>query len=256
MRSVRSYKCLNQMKHGLMISRRDGLDALLSLAGTVDAVITDPPSGKTQAWFDKKPNLELFWAAVWTALKPGGVAVVMASSFDFAAELREKARARICYDLVWFKSAASGFLNARRRELRAHEFVLVCSRGQPTYNPQLVGGHEPIRPNRAKMKPSAAPRGGANYGKAKGTPSRIGKTDRFPISVLCFPCVGTSSKDRVHPQQKPSELAQYLVRTYSNPGDLVVDPFAGSGVFVRTALEEGRRGLGFDAYWPKDPREA
>lgn len=222
------------LKHG------DGLEGL-SRISSVDAVITDPPSGKTRAERDRKPDLDRFWSAVWGALKPHGVAVVMASHIDFACELIASSRKEFRYDLVWHKSLPTGFLNASKRPLRAHEHVLVFFREFWAFNPQRTTGHGPVH---AALRTST----GENYNEAARTRSNAGATDRMPTSVLRISSVGTSSKEREHPQQKPDELARYLVRTYTNSGELVVDPFAGSGVFVRVAVEEGRRAMGWELY--------
>lgn len=212
--------------------------------GSVSLVLSDLPSGETQAPFDKKPNLPELWQATWHALCPGGVAVFMASSLVFAAELIASQPKAYRYDMVWKKSLATGHLNARRRPLRAHEFILVFSLGaHHTYRPQLWYAGKPIN---ACTRTS----NGDNYGASKATRSRAGATDRYPVSVLAYASVGTSSKDRTHPQQKPEDLLRYLVRTYSVDDALVVDPFAGSGSTGRAALAEGRRFLG----WDSDPR--
>lgn len=220
-----------------------GIDGLGSMqAGSVDLVLCDPPSGETAADFDVRPNLWAFWIAAWQALKPSGAAVCFASSLSFAADLIASSR-NFRYDIVWHKTLATGHLNARRRPLRAHEFILVFYREEGTYNRQMSDGHGPIHQASRRI----AQGHGENYGKVtRETHSRAGATDRYPTSVLRFSCVGTSSKRRTHPQQKPEPLLQWLTRTYSNPGDLVVDPFAGSGSGGRAAEAEGRRWLGWD----------
>lgn len=219
----------------------DGVDGLWSLRkGSVGLILSDLPSGETQAPFDEVPDLNSFWIAAWRALKPAGVAVIIASSLRFAASLIDAEFVYFRYDLVWSKSVATGFLNSGRRPLRAHEFVLVFCRQAGVYHPQMVRGATPIH---AARRLSA----GENYGKVAPSRSRAGATDRFPTSVLEFGSVGSSAKHRAHPQQKPEELLRWLVRTYSNPRDLVVDPFAGSGSTGVAALAEGRRFAGWDS---------
>lgn len=222
----------------------DGIAGLRSLPdGTADLLLTDPPSGETQAKFDQRVDLAAFWSAAWRALKPNGIAVLFASSLAFAAELRASQERQFRYDLIWAKSAATGHLNASHRPLRGHEFILVFFRAPGTYNAQMTTGHGPIHAVRRTSHHSE------NYGKfTRATDSRAGATDRYPVSVLRFASVGTSSKARVHPQQKPIPLLRWLVRTYSNPGDLVVDPFAGSGSCGAAALgDESRRWRGWDS---------
>jgi site-specific DNA-methyltransferase (adenine-specific) len=223
----------------------DGIQGLASLPrGSVDLVLSDLPSGATQAAFDEQPSLPALWSAIWWALKDNGVAVLMASSLRFAAQLIESQPNAFRYDLIWSKSLATGQLNANKAPLRSHEYILVFYRSPGTYNKQMITGASPIH---------AARRGhhGENYGSVTGVRnSRKGATDRFPVSVLEFASVGTSSTDRSHPQQKPVPLLRWLIRTYSNAGDLVVDPFAGSGSTGVAAQAEGR-----DArMWDSSPR--
>jgi DNA modification methylase len=228
---------MSSLPHVMLL---DGVVGLRSLAaGSVALVLSDLPSGATQAEFDTPPDLPNLWPAIWRALRPDGVALLMASSFRFAADLLSSQKQHFRYDLVWSKSLATGHLNASRCPLRAHEFVLVFSRKPSTFNPQMLQGASPIHAARRAHN-------GENYGKSRNTRSRAGATDRFPTSVLEFASVGTSSKERVHPQQKPVPFLQWLTRSYSNPGDLVVDPYAGSGSAGIASIAEGRRFRGFD----------
>src|ERR1700677_100368 len=250
-----------------------GLTGLRDLSPwSVGLVLTDLPSGETRAPFDVKlrdPGYNIFWARAWRSLKPKGNVVLIASSLTFAAELIASQREQYRYDLIWSKSIKTGFLNSKHRPLRSHEFVLVFSRERATYNVQMLGGQIPVSGNGDKGS-----KGSENYGSGKFKPihfssgrgsssenydpsgtgsrgkSRAGATDRFPSSVLHFNSLGVRHKDRRHPQQKPVELLRYLVRTYSNVGDLVVDPFAGSGSTGVAAEAEGRRFTG----WDSDPR--
>lgn len=218
----------------------DGVVGLHTLdPGSASLVLSDLPSGATRAAFDTPPNLPDMWEAIWHVLRPDGVALLMASSFRFAASLLDSQKQHFRCDLVWSKSLATGHLNASRTPLRAHEFILVFSRKLGTFNPQMLHGASPIHAARRAHN-------GENYGKSRNTSSRAGATDRFPTSVLEFASVGTSSKSRTHPQQKPEPLLRWLVRSYSNPDDLVVDPYAGSGSTGIAAVTESRRFQGFD----------
>lgn len=204
-------------------------------------VLSDLPSGETRADFDVEPDLVAFWPAVWHALRDDGVAVLMASSLRFAALVLASQSYRFRHDLIWSKSLATGHLNAARAPLRAHEFILVFSREVGTFNPQMTQGASPIHAARQAHH-------GENYGpQTRVTRSRAGATDRYPTSVLEFASVGTSSKARRHPQQKPEPLLRWLIRTYSKPGELVVDPYAGSGSTGDAAIAEGRLFRGWDS---------
>jgi hypothetical protein len=226
----------------------DGINGLaLCEPGSVGLILSDLPSGETRATFDRVPNLRQFWAVAWAALRDDGVAVLMASNLRFAAELIASDPSRYRYDLIWHKSVAVGFLNARHRPLRAHEFILVFCRGTGTYTPQMRQGLKPIPPSAVRGS------SGENYNVSGGAGAgrkRAGATDRFPWSVLPFASVGACDPRRKHPQQKPDDLMRWCIRSYSKAGDLVVDPFAGSGSVGRAALAEGRRFVG----WDIDPR--
>lgn len=222
----------------------DGIAGLAALErGSADLVLSDLPSGETAAAFDVKPDLQRFWPAVWHALKPNGQAVLMASSFRFAAELYESQWQHFRYDLVWEKSLAVGFLNAKRAPLRAHEFCLVFSRKPGTYNPQMLVGFDPISSNNRGLRERTTIQITESYGKARsrGGRARAGATDRYPRSVVHEASIPTNGGNRHHPQQKPQALLRRLVRQYSNPGELVVDPFAGSGSTGAAAEAEARR---------------
>ena len=119
----------------------DSVAGMLALErGSVSLVLSDLPSGDTRAEFDVAPDFAQFWPAVWHCLKPDGAAVLMASSLRFAAQVRASAEPFFRHDIIWRKSIATGFLNAKRAPLRLHEFVLVFARKLGTYNPQMLGG--------------------------------------------------------------------------------------------------------------------
>jgi hypothetical protein len=223
----------------------DGIDGLVSLGrGTAALVLSDLPSGETAAKFDKVPDFARFWPAVWEALTPSGCAILMASSIRFAAAVIASQPKAFRYDLVWEKTLATGHLNAANRPLRAHEFVLLFARsGTTTFNPQYVETGVPISSVGAGVAT-----GSENYGgQPQAAKARAGATDRHPRSVLHFGSVPTNNESRIHPQQKPHDLLCNLVQQYSSPGDLVVDPYAGSGSTIEAARACGRRALGWDS---------
>jgi DNA modification methylase len=208
-------------------------------SGSVDLLLSDLPSGETRAGFDAKIDVARLWVTLRRVLKSDGVVVFMASSLRFASELRATGPFNP-FDLVWEKSVATGFLNTRYAPLRTHEYILVWAPRGAAYHPQMSEGGAPIHAAR-RLSHSE------NYnGMSRSSSSRAGATDRYPTSVLHFASVGTTSKERVHPQQKPVSLCRYLVETYSDPGDLVVDPCAGSGAVGVAAEACGRRFVGWD----------
>lgn len=233
-----------------MIRLGDGMEGLALVTNqgqdpVVDLVLTDLPSGETRAVFDKPVDLTRFFAVARAALEPKGVIVCMCSSLRFAAEVREAGGKLFRHDLIWEKTIATGFLNATKAPLRAHEFVLVFGRPGHYFKPEMTEGHGPINSN------SRTKRGTENYGAMQfGSKARAGATDRYPRSVLHFPSVATRAKERKHPQQKPEALLRSLIRQYCPRGGIVIDPFAGSGSTVRAAEREGCEAFG----WDIDPR--
>lgn len=143
------------------------------------------------------------------------------------------------YDLVWHKTTPTGFLNAKKNPLRNHELILIFSPmplGKHTYNPQKTYGH--VR-KVSKASSKVGCKGTELYGKAGLT--TYDSTERYPLSVMTFKT--DRQKSAIHPNQKPVELLRYLIRTYTNPGDAVMDPVAGSGTTGIAAYEEGRDSL-------------
>jgi DNA modification methylase len=124
-------------------------------------------------------------------------------------------------------------LNSKKMPMRSHESILVFYDSPPTYNPQMTTGHEPMH--------YAVNSGTVNvYGKSKCLASdRIGKTDRMPRSIIRFPVVNNT--DRIHPSEKPVALFEYLIKTFTNKGDLVLDNCAGSLVTALAAQNTGRK---------------
>jgi site-specific DNA-methyltransferase (adenine-specific) len=140
------------------------------------------------------------------------------------------------YEWIWEKTAATGHLNAKKMPMKAHENVLVFYSNLPTYNPIHTHGH--------KRKTTKLVRHSSDiYGDQKGTTS-YNSTSRYPRSVLKFS--SDKQKNNLHPTQKPNELGEYFVKTYSNEGDLIVDTCMGSGALVIPAVKLGRKVIGMD----------
>jgi site-specific DNA-methyltransferase (adenine-specific) len=143
------------------------------------------------------------------------------------------------YVWVWDKRLASGYLNSKRRPLVRHEDVVVFGRGGTTYNPQLEQRDVP----RVRNTPARLPKGGDSL-----YPRRIVEggthTHRYPTSIV--PVSNANQSQKVHPTQKPVALFAYLVRTYTNPGDTVLDFCMGSGTTGVAALQEGRDFIGIE----------
>lgn len=214
-------------------------------AGSIDLVLCDPPFGVTarNAW-DKPLDPTRLWREYRRVLKPHGVAVIFAQGL-FSVEMIAAARDLYRYTLVWQKNKPRGHLNAKKQPLRVHEDMLVFYDPPATYNPQMTDGHAPM--HYAKRGKASS-----NYGHAESTVTESGSTLRYPTSIVPFPVVNNDDPIRVHPTQKPVALGRWLIRTFSNPGDVVLDNACGSGAFLRTAAEEVRAWIGIES----DPKMA
>lgn len=187
-----------------------------------DALISDPPYGTTALAFDQIAiDWPAFWAQAHRVVKPTGVIVMFAADL-FTVDLIQSNRKHYRYRLVWEKTMTTGFLDANRRPLRAHEDVLIFARrfAESTYNPQ--------RWEAGRLQNAQGRKTQQHYGQiADPNVEQVRTTDRYPVSVLHF--AGEPTTGRCHPTQKPLDLMQWLTATYTNPGDHVLDPFAGSG---------------------------
>lgn len=205
--------------------------------GSVDLILADLPYGTTRNKWDSIIPLDKLWESYWRILKKDG-AVVLTAAEPFTSFLITSQLKHFRYDLIWRKNKASGFLNAKRQPLRAHEQILIFSRKAPRYNPQKTIGH---KPGNAATRTKQSD----NYGTANAS-SYGGSTERYPLSVLDFAVLNNDSPERVHSTQKPVDLMAYLIRTYSNLGDLVLDNTMGSGTTGVACVREGRRFRGIE----------
>ena len=209
-------------------------------AASVNMILCDLLYGMTarNAW-DKVIPMESLWEQYRRIIKPNGV-IVLTGQGLFSARLMLAAPDLYKYSLVWRKNKLRGHLNAKRQPLRIHEDILVFYSHQPTYHPQMTSGHP-------KMHAAYNKRSGSNYNEASGAVTKGGATESYPTSVLDIPVVNNDDPTRIHPTQKPIELGEYLIKTYTNPGDIVLDNCCGSGAFLMAAKGSGRHYVGMEA---------
>lgn len=203
---------------------------------SIDMVLCDLPYGITQNRWDSYIPLDLLWEQYDRIVKSSG-AIVLTAQGLFTAKLILSKPELFKYKWIWMKSKPSNFLNAKKQPLRKHEDICVFYRKQPTYNPQMASG-EPYDKGIRKDQLSGS------YGDFQ--PVHVHSSgDRYPIDVIY--CKTAESEGEVyHPTQKPVSLGRYLIRTYSNPGDVVLDNTFGSGSFLVAALMEGRNFIGIE----------
>lgn len=214
-------------------------DALQVMAGipakSVDAVICDPPYGSTRNAWDQVIPFDDMWKEVWRVCK-GAVVFTCIQPFTSALVMSQVKKFR--HEWVWEKNKATGHLNAKKAPMRAHESVVVFSEGPCPYYPQMTDGHEPG--NFAVRRTYTS-----NYGSQRPT-EYGGSTLRYPRSVQQFDIINNDDPEKVHPTQKPVELFEYLVKTYSLPGETVLDFSMGSGTTGVACRRTGREFIGID----------
>ena len=209
---------------------------------SVDLIITDLPYQVTQNHWDSLIPLEPLWKEYKRITKDNAAIVLFGQGF-FTADLMMSNRDAWRYNLVWEKDRPTGFLNASIMPLRSHEDICVFYRKQPTYNPQFWEG-KPMHGMGKKFREGGSQT--SNYGKYdipnSPTAARAGDTKKYPRSVLHF----AKPHPAVHPTQKPVALYEYLIKTYSNPGDMVHDSCLGSGTALAACRNTGRNGIFFE----------
>lgn len=217
----------------------DGLFAIP--AHSISAIITDFPYGtlnKRNEW-DKVIDYDAFWKEarrVGIETSP----VISTAQMPFTAFLVSTNYKDFKYTLVWEKSKATGYLNAKKQPMRAHEDIVVFYAKQCVYNPQMCKGKP--------YNKGCAVRDTLAYGKQeKAVLVKNDTGDRYPRSVQYF--VTAESEGKLHPTQKPLALFEWLVKTYTNKNDIVLDPCMGSGTTAVACIKTGRKFIGFE----KDP---
>src|SRR5277367_4158351 len=205
----------------------------------VDLVFADLPYGRTQQSWDKLVPVMPMWEQLQRICKPRA-ALVFTSVQPFTSFLVCSNLKWFRYEMIWRKNKSTGFLNAKKQPLRSHENVLVFYREQPEYEPQMTDGHEPGHAVKGRLSVSPL------YGATPVPSDWGGSTKRYPTTVLEIPVVNGDCLTRIHANQKPVDLPAWFVKTYTKPGDLVLDPTAGSGSTFVAARELGRRFVGFE----------
>ena len=202
----------------------------------IDLVLTDPPYGITRCDWDTAPDLPVMWDKLYRAAKSNSPYVVFASQ-PFTSDLIQSNRRGFKYDIIWDKKAVTNIGNAKKQPLRNHETICVFYEKPPTYNPQL------------------RPKGGGMFSGRKASKSKVSgsfggmsaqENRGYPKSIWQFMRPNNLTGGGLHPTQKPLALLEELIKTYSNPGDLVLDPFMGSWTTARACKDLGRDFIGFE----------
>lgn len=216
--------------------RGDCLEVMKQLKpGSVDMVLCDLPYGTTHHEWDTPIDMAALWKSYERVCKPNA-AIVLFSAQPFTTDLINSNRKHFKYEIVWEKTRSTGFLDANRKPLKAHENICVFYKGKPTYNPQKSGiSHTPKTIYKGKRD-----RGG-KYGEFYNVPY-IDDGTRYPTDVIRFDCATRPE----HPTEKPVELLAYLIKTYTDAGDLVIDNCMGSGSAGVACAKTGRSFIGIE----------
>ena len=212
----------------------DCLDLMPSIPSkSVDMILCDLPYGTTACEWDSIIDMSRLWQEYERVIKDNG-AIVLTANRQFTFTLYNSNPRLFKYKWIWYKSLHFNFLNAHKMPMTAHEDVLIFYKNLPTYNPQKRTGFKSISKQQTKR------------GQHRDTLGKFGKDDyeyqsdgtRFPIDVLEIDNPNSKSE---HPTQKPVALFEYLIKTYTNENELVLDNCSGSGTTAIACMNTNRR---------------
>ena len=216
---------------------------------SVDMILCDLPYDITDCKWDELISFEKLWKHYERIIKVDGV-IALSSSHPFTNVLINSNNEKFRYCWYWIKSAPRGFANARKQPLRAVEEICIFYYKQPTYNPILIKKEEKnIRNSKYVLdnKNSKVYVGGLNKKQREYNEGRLIPTDMtYPRNTLYFDTVGNNNKNRFHSSQKPVELMEYLIKTYTNEGETVLDNCMGSGTTGVACKKTGRHFIGIE----------
>lgn len=226
----------------------DCLEVMQSIpAKSVNMILCDLPYGTTQNKWDSVIDLQKLWTEYERIIKDDG-AIVLTSQGIFTAKLILSNEKLFKYKITWIKSKSTNFLNAKKQPLRKHEDICIFYKKQPTYNPQMTEGEaydKGIRKDQytgsyGDFKPKHVKSNGERY------PNDIVFYEEQNLDDFVYIKTAEAEGTVYHPTQKPIELGRYLIRTYTNPGDIVLDNACGSGSFLLSAILENRNFIGIE----------
>ena len=200
--------------------------------GCIDMILCDLPYGTTHCKWDSIINLEKLWFEYWRIAKPNA-AIVLTASQPFTTVLINSELKHFKYEIIWDKNKGCQPALANIQPMKSHENVLVFGNGKVCYNPQKTEGKPYTRSNKGYKQDN-------NHKLGLQPIEQVNDGFRFPVSILTFPREW-SAQTCLHPTQKPVALFEYLVKTYTNEGELVLDNCAGSGTTAIAAENTNRR---------------
>ena len=203
--------------------------------GSVDMILCDLPYGTTACKWDTIIPFEPLWEQYKRIIKDNG-AIVLTASQPFTSNLVMSNPKMFKYEWIWNKTRPTGSMLAKKRPLKEHECILVFYKKQPTYNPQMTNAERIVEKERV-----------VNKGEVNGNVRLKRKFDNgglaYPRSVQVF---ANPNHNSLHPTQKPVPLFEYLIKTYTNEGDVVLDNCMGSGTTGVACMNTNRNFIGFE----------
>lgn len=203
---------------------------------SIDLILCDLPYGTTACKWDVILPFESLWEQYKRIIKDNG-AIVLFGAEPFSSMLRISNLEMYKYDWIWDKIKGTGFLNAKKQPMRNHEIISVFYKRQCTYNPQKTAGHPRKVTSRSKNLQTEV------YG-FMNKDYQYDSTERYPRSIQVFSTDTQNSS--IHPTQKPVSLCEYLIRTYSNENDIVLDNCMGSGTTGIASINSNRKFIGIE----------
>ncbi|HHX67019.1 MAG TPA: site-specific DNA-methyltransferase [Gallicola sp.] len=215
------------------------MDTMIEKGIKVDMILCDLPYGTTQNKWDSIIPLDRLWNLYEKIIKDNGCIALFAQT-PFDKILGSSNLKLLKYEWIWEKNKATGFLNSKKMPLKAHENILIFYKKLPTYNPQgLIKKDKPtINKGSRGLKKQGA--GGTNYGKA--TKDAIQEYENYPRDILNFNVI----MKPIHPTEKPVDLCEYLIKTYTNEGEIILDNTCGSGTTLVAAKNLNRKCYGIE----------
>jgi site-specific DNA-methyltransferase (adenine-specific) len=205
---------------------------------SIDMILCDLPYGTTKNKFDVIIPFDKLWAQYNRIIKSNGCIALFCQA-PFSILLAASNIKMFRYEWIWQKNRATGNLNANKMPLKSHENIFIFYKHLPTYHPQKSFGHKCYKTKRNRLS--------SNYGGGEYANVSI-NTDgsRYPRDIIDFPVVNSFREQQLHPTQKPVDLLEYMIKTYTNVGDIVLDNCMGSGSTGVACANTGREFIGIE----------
>lgn len=231
--------------NNIFLFNGDCLEIMNSIPNnSINMILCDLPYNRTQNHWDSIIPFEELWAQYNRIIKENGC-IALFSDGMFMSDLMQSNKKMWRYNLIWNKELTSGFLNANKQPLRQHEEIVIFYKKQPVFNPQFTIG-QPLHGMGNKFKEDK--NNNNNYGdfNSQNNPSskRVGDTKKYPKSILNFP--RKPSSKMLHPTEKSIDCCKWLINTYTNEGDLILDNCCGCGTTLVSSINTNRKCIGIE----------